>query len=449
MRRLIAFFFAAFLPLGSTSATATDWHVSAGATGTGTAAAPFGRIQDAINAAQPGDTVIVAPGTYAESLATVRPGTAAAPITVRAREARGSVIVTVSGRVLTVGHPYNSVEGLVLDGQFGADDIVRIGSAATRFVLRNVEVRSTSRDAVDIASPDDVLIEGALIHHALNAAGGRTDAHGIAAGSARRLTIRDTEVHTFSGDAFQIDPGRSAPGWSDVLIEGCTFWLRPLPTPVNGFAAGVVPGENAIDTKVGAGLPRGTLTVRNSEFFGFTGGLITNMAALNLKENVDAVIDGVTIHSSEIAFRLRAPANVRVQNAVVHDVTYGVRYEDNIQGIRIWNSTFGAGVGRPFVAAASPASVLDVRNVAMIGASLPPEATGASNLAVSAAAFVNAGAHDYQPSPASPLTDRGVAIGDVTTDRRGTARPQGSAYDIGAYERSRRPLPPENFHIVR
>ena len=80
-----------------------------------------------------------------------------------------------------------------------------------RFILRNTEVRSTSRDAVDIGAPQDVLIEGSLIHHALNAADGRTDAHGIVAGAARRLTIRNTEVHTFSGDAFQIDPGAPRP----------------------------------------------------------------------------------------------------------------------------------------------------------------------------------------------------------------------------------------------
>ena len=437
------------LSLAARPAIAAEWYVSPGGTGPGSAAAPFGRIQDGINAAQPGDTVVVAPGTYPEALSTVRPGTAPAPITIRATIPR-SAIVTIPGRVLTVGHSYITVDGLVLDGQFGADDIVRIGSAGSRFIMRNAEVRSTSRDAIDIGSPDDVLIENTLVHHALNAADGRTDAHGIVAGSARRLTIRNTEVHTFSGDAFQIDPGRSAPGWSDVLIEGCKFWLRPLPSPVNGFAAGVVPGENAIDTKVNATLSRGTLTVRNSEFFGFMGGLITNMAALNLKENVDAVIDGVTVHSSEIAFRVRAPANVRVQNAIVHSVAFGVRYEDNIQGVRVWNTTFGNGVGRVFLAASSPASVLDVRNVAVLGVVLPPEASDPSNMAVPSTAFVNAAGHDYEASASSPLVDRGVAIPQVPVDRRGTLRPQGSAYDIGAYERSKtRPTPPGNLRIIR
>ena len=67
------------------------------------------------------------------------------------------------------------------------------------------------------------------------------------------------------------------------MIEGCRFWLQPLPGPVNGFAAGIVPGENAVDTKVNATAGRSALTIRNSEFFGFRGGLICNMAALNLE----------------------------------------------------------------------------------------------------------------------------------------------------------------------
>jgi hypothetical protein len=423
------------LSLLATPVSATEWHVAAGGTGVGTASAPFGRIQDAVAAAQPGDVILVGAGTFSERISTLRGGTVQLPITIRAKNGRGSATVTAPGRVLTVGHPYIVIEALVLDGQYGLDDLVRVAAAATKFTLRNSEVRRTTRDAIDMGAVADVLIEDSLIHHALNAANGRTDAHGIVAGSARRLTIRNTEIHTFSGDAFQIDPGRSGPGWDDVLIEGCRFWLQPLPAAVNGFAAGVVPGENAVDTKVGSSLPRPSLTIRDTEAYGFRAGLIGNMAAFNIKENVDAVIDRVTVHSSEIAFRLRAPANVRLQNAVVHTVSYGVRYEDNIQGVRIWNSTFGAGVATVFRAVSSSGSVLDVQNVAILGSTRPPQASAASNLMLTASAFVDAARHNYHLAATSPANDSGVPLGAVPTDRDGTARPQGTAYDVGAYER--------------
>lgn len=40
--------------------------------------------------------------------------------------------------------------------------------------------------------------------------------------------------------------------------------------------------------------------------------------------------------------------------------------------------------------------------------------------------------HSFLPN--SPANDGGATIGSITTDQRGTARPQNAAYDIGAYE---------------
>src|SRR5687768_16329062 len=97
----------ALLALGSlvtAQADAAEWFVAPGGSGSGTSAAPFGRIHDALNAAQPGDTVTLRAGAYAERIRTVRSGTAATPIRLRGTGQRGSVLVTVRGRVLSVGH---------------------------------------------------------------------------------------------------------------------------------------------------------------------------------------------------------------------------------------------------------------------------------------------------------------------------------------------------------
>ena len=88
------------------AASAAEWHVAVGGTGNGSASSPFGRIQDAIAAALPGDVVVIGPGTFAENLRSVRAGTAAQPIVIRAANGRGSTLVTSLGRVLTVGHAY-------------------------------------------------------------------------------------------------------------------------------------------------------------------------------------------------------------------------------------------------------------------------------------------------------------------------------------------------------
>ncbi|PIY97135.1 MAG: hypothetical protein COY66_01110 [Candidatus Kerfeldbacteria bacterium CG_4_10_14_0_8_um_filter_42_10] len=51
--------------------------------------------------------------------------------------------------------------------------------------------------------------------------------------------------------------------------------------------------------------------------------------------------------------------------------------------------------------------------------------------------LVNGAGHDFHLQPDSPAIDHGYNLaGIVTTDYAGTSRPQGSAYDIGAYERA-------------
>jgi hypothetical protein len=342
--------------------------------------------------------------------------------------------------VLSVNHPYIQVESLVLDGQYSAADTVVVSSAGSFFTLRDTEVRRSSRDLIDIRAPQGGLIEGCLIHHALNAANGRTDAHGIVAGSARDLTIRDTEIHTFSGDGFQIDPARSAPGWNRVTIEGARIWLAPLPAPENGFPAGAVPGENAVDTKVGQALPRATIVIRDTTAWGFRSGLIGNMAAFNLKEDIDATVDRVTVYDSDIAFRLRGAGSatngawVTVKNAVVYNTARAFRYEDDIQNLKIWNSTIGRNVPTPFQAASSGSAGLEVRNLLVLGTQLPSVASHPSNRSAPAEAFVDVAVHDYALAAGAAAVDSGIAMEDVKSDRAGVSRPQGRAYDVGAYE---------------
>jgi len=423
-------------------ATAAEWFVASGGTGHGSSAAPFGRIQDALNVAQAGDAVTVGAGTFSETLSSVRNGTASAPIRIRAAGARGTTIVTASGRVLTINHAHQVVEGLVLDGQYGIDDLIRVSSTGHWLQLRNLEIRRSSRDLIDMAAPQGVLIEQCLIHHALNPTNGRSDAHGIVAGAVQDLTIRNTEIHTFSGDGVQIDPGRAAPGWNRVTIEGARIWQQPLPAAENGFPAGVPPGENAVDTKASPSFARSTITIRDTVAFGFRdSAYVGNAAAFNLKENIDATVDRVTVSDSQIAFRARgansaAPVGawVTVRNAVISNVNTAFRYEDNIERLRIVNSTIGTAVANPFVAASSSGAGVSTTNILVLGTLPSLISSSPGNMAVGPTAFVNAGGGDYHLTADSPAVDRGVTLADVTVDRDGTERPQRARHDVGAFE---------------
>ena len=400
-------------------------------------------IQSALEAAGDGDVITVRDGTYDGALTTRAPD-----VTLRA-DAGATVIATTSGRVIEIAHPRFVVEGLIFDGQFGGSDAIVAREAASDLVLRRVEVRNAGRDCIDIRGRiSDVLIEDSTIHHCLwatasNCSSGdcRGDAHGVVGDQAQRLTIRNTEIHSFSGDALQMNGRDQATIWNDVRIEGCHFWLGPLPEAAGGFAAGVVPGENAIDTKTpDSDMPPAQITIVDTIANGFRAGLIGNMAAYNMKENVLAVFDRVSVYDNEIGFRLRGAggrprgAQVTIRNAVLWDSDYGVRYEEDIAPIRIENSTWGGGVTEPFRRASAPEGVVMGANVLVLGGSLPAEIGGGSNLAVDASAFVDAAGHDYHLSDGSPAIDAGETLESVPDDRDAVPRPQGASYDVGAYE---------------
>jgi hypothetical protein len=165
------------------------------------------------------------------------------------------------------------------------------------------------------------------------------------------------------------------------------------------------------------------------------------MAAFNLKNNVDVLIDRVTVRDSEIGFRVRGQAggyvsaHVEVRNAVVHDVAVGVRYEDDIERLHFFHATLGLGVGQSFFAASSGRAGLDVRNVLFVDGTRPVEAAAASNVVAGRAAVVDARGHDYRlVAGATTVIDRGEPLPQVTTDRDGRVRPQVGGPDVGAYE---------------
>ena len=401
-------------------------------------------IGSALAVAARGDVVSIRAGQYAESLETTAPG-----VTLRGVPAGAEVVVTHAGRVLRISHPDTTVEGIVFDGQFGDRDAVQIRDEGNNTILRRVEVRNSGRDCIDMGRPSDILIEDSLVHHCLQSSapecaepGCREDAHGITGSPRANVTLRGTEIHTVSGDAIQFDPTRSDPGWTGLLVEDCRIWVGPLPAAIGGYAAGVVPGENALDTKTSDDtVDPADVTIRDTVVYGWRGGLISNMAAFNLKENVRVSVERVTVHDTEIAFRLRGRtaarprgAQVKLVNTVVYDVDTAVRYEDGIEVVQMDHVTLGAEVGRIFDDQ-SEAGRIEARNTLVLGAELPPQLAEGSNLAVGGEAFVDAAVHDYHLALGSPAVDAGEALEDVVEDREGRIRPVGDGWDIGAYER--------------
>jgi hypothetical protein len=416
------------------NAFATVTHISVGDS-----------IQTAFNDATPGDIIVIAEGTYNEDLSTESGGSDDAPILVRAAE-DATVIITALGEVLQIDHPYWTFEDIIFDGQFGSSDTIDINDGADHTRLTRVEVRRSGRDCIDMGAPSGVTIEDSKIHQCLwfdDDDDERRDAHGVTGGAVTNLTIKDTVIHTFSGDAIQFDPGRWEPGWNNIRISGCQLWLEPLAVDLNGFLAGQVPGENAIDTKTFANGERASLVVEDTEVWGFRDGVdFSNQAAFLIKENVDAVFRRVVVHDSEIAFRLRGPTDIRpqgawvtVENSLIYDVEVAVRFEDNLEQLSMVFTTFGMGIDHALVEVESYATVPDIRNSLFVEMDLPSFAAASDgNVAATSDALEDPDGRDHHLTEGASAIDAGILIEDISEDLDGGERFIGEAPDAGAYE---------------
>ncbi len=236
-------------------------------------------------------------------------------------------------------------------------DSTLVKISADNVTLRHCEIRNGKHNAVTVYARD-VTIQSCKIHHAL--AGtyeNQRDAHGVT-GRPTNLTIRNCEIGLTSGDSIQFDPGRG--DWDNVLIENCTLWTGPLPEDAAGFKKGQRPGENAVDTKQRATNPRSRLTIRNCVFHGWNQpSQISNMAALNLKNHVEARIENCLFRDNEICFRVRGGAGeyggalVRIENCAEYHSQVAVRAEDGIRDLKIHRLGLGAGATKRLVTAGS------------------------------------------------------------------------------------------------
>ena len=240
-------------------------------------------------------------------------------------------------------------ENYLVDSRWASGNRVKI--TADGVVLRNCEIRNATGNGVGVFGTN-VLIENCRIHHLLHSTyDDQHDAHGVT-GRWGNVTIRNCEIAYVSGDAVQFDPDRRSTG--RLIIENCTLWTGPLEADAAGFKRGQRPGENAFDSKTQADGPRCELLVRNCVMHGWNQpGQIGTMAALNIKENVDARIEDCLFRDNEVCFRLRGPtsrggARAWVEDCAVFDSAVGVRLENDIETVRMENLTFGPGVERPY-----------------------------------------------------------------------------------------------------
>jgi len=255
-------------------------------------------------------------------------------------------------------------ESLIIDGDWKTGNLVKI--TADDVTVRNCEIRHSAGNGIGVFG-SRVVIENCRIHHLLNGTfEDQQDAHGIS-GRWGDVTIRNCDISYPSGDCIQFDPDRKSSG--KVTIENCTLWTGPLTADLAGFKAGQRPGENAMDTKVKLDGPRCQLIIRNCHMHGWNQpAQIDNVAALNLKENVDAEVTHCVFQNNEIALRVRGPgsrggAHVTITDCAIYDTQTGIRAEDKINHLKVQGLGFGGDIQQQVQFANGKAEGVDLQGL--------------------------------------------------------------------------------------
>ena len=393
----------------------------------GSSGSPWLTIQNAADNVQAGDTVIVRAGNYAGFILgwdAPTAGTAASPITFEADPAAapGAVVInarnvhTPSGIDLEPGCDYITIMGFTIIGGGGIATYpnrgygIKVTGNYDRVLNNTITNLDYAVAGIHDNGGNNVLIQGNTITGMHNH-GNANLGHGIYVADADGVVIRGNTIHDndYIGIHINGDPNLV----SNALIENNRIYNN---------------GQNGINCD---GLM--SSTVRNNLIYGY--------------ENY-----GIALYYIDSS----GPSqnNVIVNNTVVATSAFSspgaaVRILDAGTGNTLRNNILLGGGGITCrISDDSMSGLVSDYNVA--GNLFQSEDTGATQtlvqwrtqtgqdahslVAAASALFANSAGDDYHLKVGSAAVDAGAANNAPTTDFDGKHRPQGSGYDIGAYE---------------
>ena len=379
-------------------------------------AQPCREIRRALELVAPGAMILVADGTYKGFDVDGVHGTPAGPITIKALGSGAQILPTTDrpddrDTVFVTISSYVVIDGL---RSFGATRAAVRVDQSPHVTVRNGVFGNNTRWGIFTDFSDDLLIES-------NECYGSQLEHGIyVSNSGDRPVLRGNRVHDNVASGIQLNADLSAGGdgiITGALIEGNVIYG-------NGTAGGAAINLDGVQDSV----------VRNNLLYGNHATGIVNYAGDGaegprgmqiLHNTIDQAIDGrwaLLIHDTTGANTVRNnilynrhPFRGSIEYGNATDVTN----TDSDYNVMDWVSN-DAGNTRISLA---PWQALGHE----------PHSVPSGPLAT---LFVNANGGDYYLPSGSPAVDAGQTLAGVTVDLEGRPRPQGTASDIGAYEKS-------------
>ena len=369
--------------LSAQSAGAT-YYVAAGGSDSnpGTQSQPFRTIQRAADIVSPGDTVLVGDGTYTMTagnacgsavVCLTRGGTSSAPVTFRSINPQGAKINGQSNSV-RYGFEFRSAANYIRIEGFEVYGMGNGSGDASGFVIYN--------------GGHDVLIAGNDIHDVGRLCTDTTNGEtGIFIANAN-VTVEANSIH---------DIGRFAPGENGCSMSTSYYTNHDHGVYVNGNSTAAGANNATIVNNVFWNNARGWSVQVYP-------GSIANLSILNNTfANPNPYSDGHIIMGA-------STTNGRIVNNVFYNPkTAGINFYAGSHS----NLVVANNLSSRAVSTATPGGVSFLNNLQNVDPQLNSS---------------------FQPSSISPAVDAGMTLSGVPDDIAGTSRPQGAAWDIGAFE---------------
>ena len=374
----------------------------------------YSSIQAAVNATRPGDTVLVHDGNY-RGFAVYSGGTAASPVTIKAA-GNGAVIdrPNGNGEGVTINNThYIIIEGFTVSGMPRAGIASHKASAAWPMrgvIIRRNTVRDSGSTNIYLSQTADSLVER-------NLASGSISSHGIylANGGSDNTILHGNRCFGNAKNGIHFNGDSSMGG--DGLHRGLIIENNIL----HGNTANGLDMDGVQDSLVRNNLiyDNGRNALRAFQIDGAAG-------PKNLK-----IINNTLLAAHDGGWALKMS-----QDLGGHTIFNNILLSDNDStgSISVTNSDFASNnnalSGR--LSFDGETSVAGLNTWQAAGFDTGSFATTPAEL------FVSTASADYRLTAGAPAIDAGrAALNDVPaplTDLVGAPRPQGLAFDLGAYE---------------
>jgi parallel beta-helix repeat protein len=393
----------------------------------GTSASPWATLQHAVDGIAPGDTILVASGTYAGCRIGI-PGGPSSPKTLKAAPG-AAVLIDAPG-------PVNKHNSII--------EVENFSLTMTDWVIAGFEVANSPNYGIDVRVTDRITVQGNHVHNSAltgiftafsnyviieNNETDHNNEHGIyQSNSSVYPTIRGNNSHDnasagihMNGDITEAPPTGKKTGLVQyATVEANIIWN-------NGTAGASGINCDGVDD---------SLIANNLLYNNHASGISLYAIDGAHGSSNNMVYNNTIVMAPNSRFVINIPNDGGGKKPPVGNVI-----ENNIL------YTPDAGHGSVLIAKAGVEGFQSDYNV-VVNVFSANDDTSTINLkkwqshgydlhsiiATPAQLFVNPASNNYQLKAGSPAIDKGTALSAVPTDILGVARPQGAGYDIGSYE---------------